>query len=256
MKKWLVRIVVAVVLLLVVVVVALGLFLDQAVKKGVETVGPQLTKVSIKLDSVGLSVLSGSGKIKGLEVGNPEGCKSPTAIKLGSASVAVSPGSLLSDKLVVRHIRIESPEITIEGTPTKNNLTKILENVQAATGGATTGTNAPAESGAAKKLQVDEFVLTGAKVNFMPPVLGGKSIPLTIPDIKLTNLGTGPEGITAGDLTSRVMSELTGNIGTVAAQELGKLGKEVLGGASDAAGKAAGEVGKAAKGITDLFKKK
>ena len=256
MKKWLVRIALAVVVLLIVVVIALGLFLDGAVKKGVETFGPELTKVSIKLDSVSLSVLSGSGKIKGLEVGNPEGYKAPFAMKLGSASLAVSPGSLLSDKIVVKHIRIEAPEINIEGSPTKNNLTKILENVEAATGGGgNTDTNAPAASGPAKKLQVDEFVLTGAKVKYTVPGVG-VTVPLVLPDIKLTDLGTGTDGITAGDLTKRVMSQLTADLVPILTKAASKAGKEVINEAGDTANKAAGEAGKAVKSVTDIFKKK
>lgn len=257
MKKWLIRIVLAVVVLFVVVIVGLGLFLDNIVKKGVETVGPQLTKVSIKLDSVSLSVLRGSGSIKGLEVGNPEGYKAPTAIKLGRAKVAVSPGSLLSEKIIIKSILIESAEISIAGTPSKNNLTKILENVQAATGGDQAATATTADGKPAKKLQVDEFVLTGLKVNYSPPGFSGQVFPLKVPDIKLTNLGAGPNGITAGDLIKRVMSELTGQIGTIAAQSISKLGKQALDTTTDTAGKAVGDTGsKAAKSITDLFKKK
>ena len=256
MKKWLVRIVVAVVIVLVIAVVALGLFFDKAVKKGVETYGPELTKVSIKLDSVSLSVLSGSGSVKGLEVGNPEGYTAPTAIKLGNASVAVSPGSLLSDKVVVKSIRIESAEITIIGTPTKNNLTKILDNVEAATGGGKDATATKANGKPAKKLQVDEFVLSGLKVNYSPPGFSGQVFPLKVPDIKLNDLGTGPDGITSGELTKRVITELTEKIGPIAAQEISKLGKEVLGTAGENANKAVGEAGKTLKGVTDIFKKK
>ena len=76
MKKLFVRILIVLVILLVLAVLAVGFFLDSAIKKGVETIGPQLTKVAIKLDSVSLSILSGSGKIKGLVVGNPEDRKS------------------------------------------------------------------------------------------------------------------------------------------------------------------------------------
>lgn len=94
MKKLLVGGLLALVILAVVAVLAVGIFLDSAVKKGVETVGPQLTKVSVKLDSVGLSLLSGSGKVNGLVVGNPEGYKTPNAINIGHASLAISPGSL------------------------------------------------------------------------------------------------------------------------------------------------------------------
>lgn len=247
MKKILLRIGIVFVVLAVAVVLLLSLFLDQAVKKGVETVGPKLTKVSIKLDAVSLSVLSGSGSLKGLEVGNPEGYKSPTAIKLGSASVAVSPGSLLSDKVVVKHIRVEAPEITIEGSPKKNNLTKILENVQAASGGSSTNTTTETtDSGASKKLQVDEFLLTNAKVNY---VVAGQTFPLSIPDIKMTDLGTGPEGITAAELTQIALSKLLTEIGPAIADQAGAISKQAVGTATDS-------VDKAAKSIGDLFKTK
>ena len=251
MKKWLIRIVLAVLILLVVVVVALGLFLAKAVKKGIETVGPELTKVSIKLDSVGLSVLSGSGKVKGLEVGNPEGYTASAAMKLGSASVAVSPGSILSDKIVVKSIRIESPELYIEGSPTKNNLTKILDNVEAAMGGGKDATKTTPSGKPAKKLQVDEFVLSGAKVSYAVPGLG-KPVSFVVPDIKFANLGTGPEGITAGELTKKVMTELTERLGPLLAQEASRMGKEAIGSATNTVG----EASKTLKGVTDIFKKK
>jgi uncharacterized protein involved in outer membrane biogenesis len=256
MKKWLIRIVLAAVILLVVVLVAVGLFLDRGIKKGVETFGPELTKVSIKLDSVSLSLLSGGGKVKGLEVGNPEGYTAPTAIKLGSASLSLQPSSLLSDKIVIKSIVVEAPEITIIGTPTKNNLTKILDNVESATGGGKDATATKANGQPAKKLQVDEFVLTGMKVNYSPPGFSGQVFPLKVPDIKFNNLGTGPDGITAGELTKRVITELTSQIGPIAAQEISKFGKQVLDTTTGEATKAVGEAGKTLKGVTDIFKKK
>jgi len=256
MKKWLVRIVIAVVILLIVAVVAVGLFLDSGIKKGVERFGPELTKVSIKLDSVSLSLLSGGGKIKGLEVGNPEGYSAPTAIKLDSASPSLKPGSLLSDKIVIKSIVVEAPDIYIAGTPTKNNLTKILDNIEAATGGGKDATATTTSGKPAKKLQVDEFVLTGLKVNYSPPGFSGQVFPLKVPDIKFTDLGTGPDGITAGELTKRVVSELTSRIGPIAAQELSKFGKQALDTATGSATNVVGEAGKTLKGVTDIFKKK
>jgi uncharacterized protein involved in outer membrane biogenesis len=250
MKKWLVRIGIALVALLVAGVVAVSLFLDRAVKHGVETVGPQLTKVPIKLDGVGLSLLTGSGSIKGLEVGNPEGYKAGNAIQLDRASLSLSPGTLLSDKIVIRSIRIEGPVINVEGSPGKNNLTQIRDNVQAALGSVSSGSSgkdsAPASSG--KKLQVDEFILTGAKVNYTVPGVG-LTVPIAVPDIKMTGLGTGPEGITAGDLTSRVLGQLTGDLVPL-------LTKAVSETASGAVNKVTEEAGKALKGVGDFFKKK
>jgi hypothetical protein len=250
MKKWVIRLVLAGVALLIVALLVVGLCLNSIVKKGVETVGPQLTKVSIKLDSVRISVLGGSGQISGLEVGNPEGCKTPTAIKLGSAGMALRPMTIFSDKIVIKSIRVESPEITIEGSPTKNNLTKIRDNVQAATGGSAASAPAgstPSEAGHARKLQVDEFVISGAKVHYELPGVGAMTLP--VPDITLTDLGTGPEGITAGALVDRVMSRLTGDIAKVLVDSASKAGTEAVKSAT-------GEAGKAVKSVTDIFKKK
>src|SRR3970040_1891103 len=114
MKKILIRGLIVVVILIVVAVIGITLFLDGAIKKGVETVGPKITKVDIKLDGVSLSIFSGGGSIKGLVVGNPEGYKTPHAISVGKASLSLKPGSLLSDKIVVNSIRVEAPEIIYE----------------------------------------------------------------------------------------------------------------------------------------------
>src|SRR5262249_54056693 len=146
--------------LLVLAVLAVGLFLDAAIKRGVETVGPMVAKVPIKLDGVNLSLLSGAGKVKGLVVGNPGGCKTPSAILTGVASLALQPGALFSDKVVIRSVNVQAPEITFETDLRANNLSKILANVQATTGGdTTTKPNEPApktESKASRKLQVDD----------------------------------------------------------------------------------------------------
>jgi len=56
MKKLFVRVSIALIVLVILAVIAVALFLDSAVKKGVETVGPMLTKVEVKLDSVNLSL--------------------------------------------------------------------------------------------------------------------------------------------------------------------------------------------------------
>src|ERR1017187_10457019 len=66
MKKLIIRLLIALVVVVILAVVAVGLFLDGAIKRGVETFGPRLTKVEIKLQSLHLSLLSGWGTVKGL----------------------------------------------------------------------------------------------------------------------------------------------------------------------------------------------
>ena len=253
MKKWLIRGLIAVVVLLVVIVIAVGLFLDGAIKRGVETYGPQLTKVSVKLDGITVSILSGSGGIKGLVVGNPEGYRTASAISVGNASLALSPGSLLADKVVIKHVHVEAPVITFEGGLRENNLSKIVDNLNATTPDTT---EKPAESkatGPSRKLQVDDFRIKGAKVNISLTGMGGNMIPMVLPDIHLTNLGTGPEGITAAELTKRVMKEILNAASAAAASDAVKnVSKQATDAVKDAGSKATDAV----KGVGDLFKKK
>jgi hypothetical protein len=259
MKKVLIRIVLAVVVVVVVVVVVGAMFLSAIVKKGVETVGPSITKTDVKLSGASLSVLSGSGSIKGFVLGNPEGYKGDFAIKVALVDLAVKPGSVFSDKVHVKHVRINGPDIAFEGNPAgNNNLTKIMDNVQAATGGSGGDRPQPkaGDKSEGKKLQIDDLVITGGRIHLSSVLTAGKTVTVPLPDIHLTNLGEGPEGITAGELTKKVLGEVTRNTLTAAAKGISELGK----GAVDAAGsavKSTGEgLGKAVKGVGDLLKKK
>lgn len=254
MKKWIIRILIAVVVLIVVVVVAIGLFLDSGIKKGVETVGPMLTKVDVKLNSVNVSLLSGSGKIKGLVVGNPEGYKTPSSIAVGTAELALKPSSLLSDKIVIHTINVQGPEITFETDFKGNNLSKILSNLEAATGG--TKTNAPAEAKASRKLQVDDFLISDGKIHVSVTTLGGKSATVPLPTIHLTALGQGPDGITAAELTKRVLEEIEKNAVQAASGAMTDLSKQAADLTKGLPQNTTGAVNSVTKGIGDLFKKK
>ena len=261
MKKILVRLFFVFVILIILGVVAVHLFLDDAVKRGIVTIGPKLTKVDIKLESVSLSLLSGSGKLSGLVVGNPEGFKTPSAIAVGSTAISVDPKSLLSDKIVVRTINLQAPEVTFETDLKANNLGKILSNLEETTGGgqkepAQPAPSPPAEPGAAKKLQVDDFVISGAKLHVSVSSFGGQSATVKLPEIHLKDLGKGPEGITAGELTKLVLRKLEEVAVQQAAPAIADLSKGAVFMGQDLKAAATNNVEKATKGIGDLFKSK
>ncbi len=269
MKKLLIRIILGVVVLLIVLLVVVAMSLGSLIKKGVESVGPTLTKTDVRLDSAKVWLLSGSGNIKGFVLGNPQGYKGPFAIKVTRVDLGVQPGSVFSDKVHITHLRIESPEIAIEGSPKDNNLTRIMDNVQAATGGSGTTTPAPGgtgkSSGASKKLQVDDLVVSGGIIHVSTILTAGKEVALPLPDIHLTNLGTGPDGITAAELSKKILSEVTAGSVTALTRGVADLGKGVVDAAGGAAKGAVDSAGKSAsgllgsntlKGVGDLFKKK
>jgi hypothetical protein len=255
MKKWIIRGAIAVVALVVIVVVVITLTLDSSVKKAVEYAGPRLTQVDVKLDSVSLSLLGGSGKIKGLVVGNPEGYKTPSAISLGHASMTLNPGSVFSDKVIIKSIIIEAPEITFETNLRQSNIGKILANVESATGGSPGDAPATGES-STKKLQVDDVMVSGGQIHVSVTGLVGKTLTVPLPTIHLTGLGQGPEGITGAELAKRILVEVEKSAAQAAAASVADLSKRALDDLGKDAGKAATDsINKATKGLGDLFKK-
>jgi uncharacterized protein involved in outer membrane biogenesis len=259
MKKLLLRIAIALLVVIILVVLVLNLFLDGAVKRAVETFGPRFTRVDVKLDKVSLSLLSGVGDFKGLMIGNPPGYKTEQAISVGSASFAIKPTSLLSDKVVIRYIHIQAPKVALEGNLAENNLSTIVANIQSTTGGSkTTSTNATAKSEAvqpSRKLEVDDFVITDAKVSVSLKGSGQEHI-VSLPDIHLSDLGTGPEGITSADLTREVIRAIEHEALKSGFGEIGKAAQNAAQGLANEIGKSANSgVSNVTKSIGDLFKK-
>ena len=260
--KIILSILVVLVVLLVIAALIVGTHLGGLVKTAMETVGPKVTQTTLTVDEVQVSLFAGQAGVKGLVLGNPEGYAAPQSISVGNATVRLVPGSVLSDKIVIRSIEVRAAEITFEGNPFgANNLSQIMASVNSrtATTNAAGSASAPAEKNAAKKLEVDDFLIAGAKVHAKLTGLVNTEITLPLPDIHLTALGTGPEGITAADLTQKVLGEITagtlktlGDYATSLGKDAAKAARDVLQGATGGASKS---VDKLKKGLGGLFGK-
>jgi len=215
------------IVIILVTTIAVSLFLGKIVKSGIESFGPKLTQTSVTLESLDLSVISGSAKIKNLIIGNPKGYNASNAICVGSATVQIDPGSMLSDKILIKSINITAPEITFEGNPLgKNNLKQIQDNINQ-TIDSQKEISSKESSKPTTKIQIDELIITDARVH-----LGTKGT-RPIPNIRLKDLGKGPEGITPANVTKQIFAELIGNtlnaVGSAAVntgKSTEKLGKE------------------------------
>jgi hypothetical protein len=242
MKKNLFRAVIVIVLIMVVAVVVLAFSLGAIVKKGVETFGPRATQVAVKLDSAKVWLVGGSAELHGLVVGNPSGYTTPSAISVDKVSVRIQPGTVFAKKLVVESIEVKAPVITLEGGLTDNNLKKIQNSLNAYNANPTNApkTNA-APPGAAKSnkaLQVNDFLISGAKLQYSGMLTGGRTVTLPLPDIHLSNLGSGPDGITAAEVGQQALNAILNSAGSAVTQNAGSLGKGVLDAAKDAGNKA------------------
>ncbi|HMJ90578.1 MAG TPA: hypothetical protein VK530_12235 [Candidatus Acidoferrum sp.] len=249
MKKTWVKILLGLVVLIIIAGILAVVFIGTIVKSGVEKVGPMVAKVPVTLESAAISIFGGSGSLKGFVIGNPEGFKTAQAIKVDKVSVSIAPGSVLKEKKHIRSIVVEAPDITYETDLRGSNLGKILDNVS---GSASQDEKAPTkdEQTTKTKLQVDEFVITGAKVTVSSAMVGSATIPL--PEIRLNNLGQGPEGITPAELSKKVLTLVLNETTKAVAGNLNKLtdpAKALGTGATD-------QLKKGASGLGDLLKKK
>jgi len=253
--KTILKIVGILLVLLILVLVGSLYFLGTIVKTGVEKAGPRVTKTDVKLSSAKLSLFSGSGELKDFILGNPEGYKSPSAVKVGTVAVNVQPGSVMSGKIVVHSVKVLAPEITFEGDLSGNNLSKLLDNIKGSSEKDKQATTKE-EKSSQKKLQVDDFLITGAKVHVATSLLGGGSATLSIPEIHLTNLGQDADGITAAQLSEKVFAELFHRTIEAVTAQIGNLGKGATDLLKGATTNAVPSVDKITKGVGDLFKKK
>jgi hypothetical protein len=206
MKRFLSRLAVGLLAGLVVLVLGGAMYFDAVLKAGVEAGAPKLTKSDVRLDAIGLSLLTGSGRAVGFELGNPAGFQPTAAFRCDTTFLDLRPASLLGGKLVLNQLRMESAEVMFEGTATANNLQALLDNVDAALSSTSdvTGTGAPS----ARRFQVNELLISGAKVRLASPSGDGSQLTLSLPDIRLADLGITPDGISGGELTRLVLQQI------------------------------------------------
>jgi hypothetical protein len=208
--------------LLVVLLVILAFSLGAVIRKGVETVGPQATGVPVTLSRCALNPLSGTVSIGGFALGNPPGFTAGNAFSLQKASVAVQTGSLFSDVVVVKSVRVDGAEVTWEGLG-GDNFRKIAANAQAFADRMGAGRGGAKEQAPAKqkKIIIDDFLLTNTRLHL---VLGGKSMgTIPLPEIHLTGIGRDTGGAGVGEVVKKVL----GGIGSAATSAVSKGGAAI-----------------------------
>ncbi len=178
---------------------------DALIKRAIERFGPDLTGVSVKVASVKLEPLDGRGAIRGLEVGNPTGYKTPRALSLGEMRLAVDPASLASEVVHIREITLEAPSITYERGPGGDNLTAIQKHIESVLPKSEAGRG---DSKAERQAKERRFIVDRVEVRKARVSYGG-TLDVDVPDLMLRDLGRKSGGATAGQITQQVWSSVT-----------------------------------------------
>ena len=262
MKKW-IFIGLGAIIVVVAVVIFVGLSnLGPIIKKAVNTYGPKITKTELRVDDVGISILSAEAKIKDFFLGNPKGFKTPSAVQVGTVYVNVDEKSLASNPIIIDRIEVKSPEITYEKQGRTDNFQSILNNVNKATASEKSSTKSSQDQGAGTKMIIRDFIIKDGKVNVALAVygLGEKEISVPLPDTHLKDIGKEKNGASAAEVSRQIFNALYGKITSDAVTEslnqqlktygadLGSLGKTVGKQVEGASEKAKG-LGEKVKGL-------
>jgi uncharacterized protein involved in outer membrane biogenesis len=219
MKK-LCKVVGAILVLIVLLVIVMLLSMGTIIEQGVRKLGPAVMGVPVNVDDVRFNAFSGDANVKNLVVGNPEGFKTAHAFKLGEFGVSVDVPSVLSDKILIKKIQIDAPEITYELSMKGTNIKKLKEQLskkepqQAPAGEPEAEEKQP--EGKGKRVEISEVVITGGKINLSATGLGGSSVFVPLPTIRLTDIGKEKEGASLVEVVDEILAAvLTGATGAV-----------------------------------------
>ncbi len=219
MKKFVVYGGLALLIVIIAGYITMQFFLGGIVKAGVNKFGPGITQTKVELGDANLSPLSGQGTLTGLAVGNPAGWSNANAFYLGKVHVAMEPFSLFKDHIVIDELVIEKPAFLYETKIVSSNIADLLKNIEKSMG---TSEGAPkAKNGQPVKMVIKKLSIREGKVTVG---LGPSAIPIPLPPIELTDLGTAEGGITPAQVAFAVMRSVTTEVVGAASSALTKLG--------------------------------
>jgi hypothetical protein len=189
--------------------------LDSIVEKAIETIGPEMTGVSVKVKKVSLALTDGRGEIGGLVVGNPKGYKAPHAFSLGSIVLAIDPASVTKNVILIRELIIEAPDMAYEKGAGGSNVEVIQRNVEAYVkanfgGGAAQDKGKKADPAQETRFIVEKLQIRNGKVKVAGVI--GKDADVALPAVNLRDVGKSKGGVTGGELAGIVVKQMTDGV--------------------------------------------
>ena len=207
-----------VVLVLVVFVWQVVANLDSIVAGVVEEVGTDVLKTEVKVSGMAINLKEGKVGIAGLTVANPEGWSSAKVLELEGVEVTLDIPSLSEDVLVIKSIRILQPLIVFESDASGgSNMQTLLDNMNS---DAPEDSAEEAETSESKEtlLIIDQLNFSGGLVKISSETKPGEVIDLSLPAIKMSDIGRKEGGITPEVAIEKVSKKLIEKIISAAAK--------------------------------------
>jgi uncharacterized protein involved in outer membrane biogenesis len=212
---------------LVVVVVGFAVFLynsiDPIVKSAIEKYGSEIAGTKVTVGSVDISLKSGRGTIRNVEVRNPEGFSSGSVFKLAEITVDIDVSSLNKDPVVIDEVRIVAPEVHVEVAANgRTNVGVLKDHVDRYSAGTSAG--GEQASGYEKKFRITRFSFEDGHVDADANAVGAGDFEAPIPPVRLKDVG-GPQGGSPDAIGKAVTRSLLGAAMSVVTREISNRAK-------------------------------
>lgn len=186
------KIILAGIIIVIIIAVFLLNNINPIVKKGVETGGSKVLGAPVSLNNSDISIFSGSGALTGLTIGNPAGFNTDYAFQLKEVKVDLNVKSVTSDTIHIKNILIDAPSIIFEGGFGKSNLSQLLANAKAFSGGGTQDNGEKSNDkgdSQQKKMLIDQVTIANGSIGVSMNILQGQKLTVPLPTIELSDIG-------------------------------------------------------------------
>jgi|TARA_B110000116_G_C16793221_1_gene565013 uncharacterized protein involved in outer membrane biogenesis len=226
--KIILGLVVAAAIIVAVVVVMVVKNLDGIIKTVVETVGSDVTQVSVTLDAVSTELLEGRIELHSLTIANPKGFDGAYLFDMNQVALQIEPASLTGKVIIINEVLVDGAKISAELKGQATNLQALQENIAQSTSGSMTESAAEANQsdleGADVLLMVEKFSFINSNLQLKTDQWGDRTVKM--PNIVLNDLGDKKSGLTPEQLTQLVISRLSKNVQTAVANEVKNMVKD------------------------------
>lgn len=176
--------------------------IDALIKDEIEGTASRAYKVPVTVADATMSLKSGNGQIVGLRIENPPGFSAPDAVHVPLIEINVDTARIADKAIALARVVIDRPKIVLDIKDGRANLMRLKESAKA---WLIRSENDDEEAAAGQRLIIDEVVMQNGTMVFRADFLDGAETEVPLPDSRVKDIGTPPEGA----LPAEVIAEVT-----------------------------------------------
>jgi len=190
---------------------AIGVFiaLNSLVHEGIETIGSDITRTDISLDSVRIQLLRGYAEMSGLIIGNPKGFSTPYALKCTTIAIDFEAPSVFGDTLIIKRIFIEGPEVMYETSLKGSNISVLSRTIDSY--GRDNGSQEVSKKKQGSTV-IERLLIKKGKIHIKAPPASNAGLTVALPEIEMKDIGREGQGMQVADIVTKVFSTLSGTV--------------------------------------------